>query len=81
MKNDDPSPSATEVSSDLALIYFVVAWIYVLFLLVLLYRTCMPLFSCKRFKNTRTMQYVRAFYGSLLAQTFLNCSLYWTLFG
>lgn len=67
-------------SSDLALLFFVVACIYLCFLAVLVLRTAVPIFSTAQFPNTRRMQVFRAFYGSLWVQTVLNSALYWVLF-
>ena len=52
-------------SSNLGLLFFVVAIIYVLFLVVLIVRTAVPLFSCRQYPNTKQMKVFRAFYGSL----------------
>lgn len=67
-------------SSNLALLFFVVAIIYICFLVVLILRTAIQIFSKKQFPNTRRMQVFRAFYGSLWFQTLLNSALYWVLF-
>lgn len=67
-------------NSDLGLLFFVFAVIYLLFLAVAAFRTSVPLFSVKKFPNTRPMKIFRIFYGSIWAQTILNSSLYWVLF-
>lgn len=67
-------------SSNLGLLFFVVALIYLCFLLVLICRTAVPIFSAKRYPNKIPMQVFRAFYGSLWIQTVLNSALYWVLF-
>ena len=67
-------------SSNLALLFFVVAIIYICFLVVLIVRTVVQIFSAKRFPNTRQMQVFRAFYGSLWVSALLNSALYWVLF-
>lgn len=67
-------------SSNLALLFFVVAIIYICFLAVLICRTAVRIFSTKQFPNTRRMQVFRAFYGSLWVITLLNSALYWVLF-
>ena len=68
------------VSSNLALLFFVVALIYLCFLFMLIIRTAVPIFSTKRYPNTRHMKVFRAFYGALWIQTVLNSALYWVLF-
>ena len=68
-------------SSNLGLLFFVVAIIYLCMLVVLICRTAQMIFSCKNYSNQRRMQVFRAFYGSLWVQTVLNCALYWVLFG
>ena len=68
-------------SSNLGLLFFVVALIQICFLIVLICRTVIPIFSCAKYPNERPMQIFRAFYGSLWIQTFLNSVLYWVLFG
>lgn len=68
-------------SSNLGLLFFVVALIQICFLFVLICRTAVPIFSCAKYPNKRPMQIFRAFYGSLWIQTFLNSVLYWVLFG
>lgn len=67
-------------SSNLGLLYFVVALIYVCFIGSLLWNSSGPLFSCKRYPNTKGMKVFRFFFGSLWLQTVLNCTLYWILF-
>jgi len=52
-------------SQNLGLLYFVVALIYLVFLLMLIVRTSVPLFSCKQYPNKFQMKVFRAFYGSL----------------
>ena len=52
-------------SSNLGLLFFVVAIIYLLFLVVLIVRTAVPIFSCTQFPNTNQMKVFRAYYGSL----------------
>ena len=66
--------------SDLGLLFFCVAVIYLLFLAVMIFRTSVPLFSVKKYPNKRPMQVFRTFYGSLWVQAILNSSLYWVLF-
>ena len=73
--------ASESVNDTLALLFFVVALIYVCFLAVLVYRTAVPMFSLTQFPNTKPMQMFRAFYGSLWVQTLMNCILYWVLFG
>ena len=51
--------------SNLGLLFFVVALIYLCFLVVVIVRTALPIFSCKRFPNTKHMKVFRGFYGSL----------------
>ena len=72
--------SKSPTSSNYALIYFVVAIIYVCFAIGLLIRTPIQMFSTKRYPNTREMKVFRAYYGSISAQCFLSLLLYWTLF-
>jgi len=67
-------------NSNLGLLFFVVALIYMCFLVTLICRTATPIFSCAKYPNKRPMQVFRAFYGSLWVQTILNSSLYWVLF-
>ena len=67
-------------TSNLGLLFFVSAVVYLFLLLVLMFRTFMPLFSRKRYPNTRNMQVFRAFYGSLWICTLLSTILYWVLF-
>lgn len=67
-------------SSNLGLLFFVVAIIYMLFLVALIARTAIPTFSCARYPNTRQMKVFRAYYGSLWIQMVLNSALYWVLF-
>ena len=67
-------------SSNLGLLFFVVAIIYLLFLLVLVVRTAIPMFDCKNYVNDKQMKIFRAFYGSLWIQMILNSALYWVLF-
>ena len=67
-------------SDNLGLLFFVVAIIYLCFLVVLIFRTAVPIFSCKRYPNKMHMKIFRAFYGSLWIQFVLNSSLYWVLF-
>ena len=52
-------------SSNLGLLFFVVAIIYLCFLAVLIVRTAIPIFSCKQYPNKMHMKVFRAFYGSL----------------
>lgn len=40
-------------STNLGLLFFVVAIIYLLFLVVLIVRTAYPIFSCRMFPNTK----------------------------
>ena len=68
-------------STNLGLLFFVVALIYLCFLFVLICRTAVPMFSVKRYPNNRRMKIFRAFYGTLWIQTVLNSALYWVLFG
>ena len=68
-------------SSNLGLLFFVSALIYLCFLFVLICRTAYPIFSCKSYPNNMNMKVFRAFYGSLWLQTILNSALYWVLFG
>jgi len=42
-------------SSNLGLLFFVVALIYLCFLVTLIMRTAVPIFSTKRYPNTRHM--------------------------
>ena len=67
-------------SSNLGLLFFVVAIIYMLFLVVLVFRTAVQIFSCTQFPNTKQMKIFRAYYGSLWIQMVLNSALYWVLF-
>lgn len=67
-------------SSNLGLLFFVVALIYLCFLVALLWNSSVPLFSCKRYPNTKAMKVFRFFFGSLWLQTVLNSTLYWILF-
>ena len=67
-------------SSNLGLLFFVVAIIYLLFLLVLIVRSAFPIFSCSQYPNNKQMKIFRAFYGSLWLQMILNSALYWVLF-
>ena len=67
-------------NSDLGLLFFVVAVIWLCFLIVMLLRTSIALFSVKRYPNTYSMKIFRAFYGSLWIQAILNGALYWVLF-
>ena len=77
-----PEPEPEEnVNDTLALLFFVMALIYLCFLVALLFRTAIPIFSVQKYPNTRPMQMFRAFYGSLVIQMVLNCTLYWVLFG
>mmetsp|Transcript_27074 Transcript_27074/g.33592 ORF Transcript_27074/g.33592 Transcript_27074/m.33592 type:complete len:117 (+) Transcript_27074:31-381(+) len=71
----------SSIDDTLALLFFVMALIYLCFLVVLVIRTAVPIFSVKKYPNTRPMQMFRAFYGSLWIQMILNCVLYWVLFG
>ena len=66
--------------NNLGLLFFVVALIYLCFLVILIVRTVVPIFSVKQYPNKRQMQIFRAFYGSLWLQTILNSALYWVLF-
>ena len=67
-------------NSDLGLLFFVVAVIWLLFLIQLIIRTSSKLFSVKKYPNDKSMKVFRAFYGSLWAQAILNGALYWVLF-
>ena len=72
--------ASTAANSDLGLLFFVVAVIYLLIFCLLVFRSSVQLFSVKKFPNTRPMKVFRSFYGSLLIQAILNSSLYWVLF-
>ena len=72
--------ATTAANSDLGLLFFVVAVIYLLIFCLLVFRASVQLFSVKKFPNTRPMKVFRSFYGSLLIQAILNSSLYWVLF-
>lgn len=74
----DPDSSYNDT---LALLFFVVALIYCCFLVALSCRTAIPIFSFRKYPNTRRMKMFRTFYGALLIQMFLNATLYWVLFG
>lgn len=52
-------------ASNLGLLFFVVALIYLCFLVALIARTAVPIFSVKQYPNTRPMQIFRALYISL----------------
>ena len=52
-------------SSNLGLLFFVVALIYLCFLVVLIVRTAVPIFSTKQYPNKRHMKVFRAFYGTM----------------
>jgi len=67
-------------NSDLGLLFFVFAVIYLLFLAVAAFRTSIQLFSVQKFPNTRPMKVFRIFYGSIWVQAALNSALYWILF-
>ena len=51
--------------SNLGLLFFVVAIIYLCFLVVVIFRTAITIFSYKKFPNTKNMKVFRGFYGSL----------------
>lgn len=57
--------SEESVNDTLALLFFVVAIIYLCFMFVLVYRTAVPMFSVATYPNNKPMQMFRAFYGSL----------------
>ena len=79
MMKDDPSdPKYT--TSNLGLLFFVSAVVYLFLMLVLMFRTFIPLFIVKKYPHTRNMQVFRAFYGFLWIATILSCILYWVLF-
>lgn len=67
-------------SSNLGLLFFVVALIYLCFLVALVYRTANFIFNCKKYPNEIPMKIFRAFYGSLWIQMVLDSALYWVLF-
>ena len=50
------------------------------FLVLLIFRTTVPMFNCRKFPNTKEMKAFRAFYGTLWISTVLNSALYWVLF-
>ena len=52
-------------SSNLGLLFFVVALIYLCSLVVLIVRTAVPIFSTKQYPNKRHMKVFRAFYGTM----------------
>ena len=76
----DQTEPTEDISDTFALLFFVMAIIYLCFFVGLVFRTAVPLFSCKKYPNDRTMQMFRAFYGAIWIQTFLNGLLYWVLF-
>ena len=75
----DPSdPKYT--TSNLGLLFFVSAVVYLFLMLVLMYRTSIPLFAVKKYPNTHNMRVFRAFYGFLWIATILSMIMYWVLF-
>ena len=52
-------------ADNLSLLFFVVALIYLCFLVVLIFRTARPIFSVQQYPNKKEMKLFRAFYGSL----------------
>ena len=78
MKDDPANP--THTTSNLGLLFFVSAVVYLFLMIVLMFRTFIPLFIVKRYPNTRNMQVFRAFYGFMWISTVLSCILYWVLF-
>ena len=58
----DPDSSYNDT---LALLFFVVALLYLCFLVVLVFRTATQIFSVKKYPNKKEMKVFRAFYGSL----------------
>lgn len=66
---------------SLGLLFFVVALIYLGYFIIVIVRTCKPLFGCTAYGNSRPMKVFRVFYGMIWVQMFLNSILYWVLFG
>ena len=66
--------------SDLGLLFFVVAIMYLVQMIIVVWRTAWITFDWKKYPNERPMKVFRAFYGSLAVQTILNSALYWVLF-
>ena len=59
-KEDDP-----DVNDTFALLFFVMAIIYLCFFIGLIWRTAVPLFSFKKYPNDKIMKLFRAFYGAI----------------
>ena len=67
-------------SNTLGLLFFVVALIYLTFLVLIIVLTSRMLFSCKKYPNTKPMKIFRLFFCFIWLQMLLNTILYWVLF-
>jgi hypothetical protein len=68
--------------SSLALLFFVVAVIYLGYLVILSIRSCSIIFGFKEWPaESKPLKIFRLFYIILWVQMLLNTILYWTLFG